>query len=79
MAAGNIEMDYFVAMFNCHKNGGRRKSAKKFKEIWGEQKFKKKIQPFIRKGIMSIFDTKPNKYTKFFVLYNRDIVNGKRK
>lgn len=72
------KMDYYFAMFNCHKNNALEKTCNKFKEIWTDKKFESKIQPIIEAGVMSIFQEKPNKYTKFFVFYNRDIVNGER-
>jgi hypothetical protein len=73
-----IKMDYYFAMFNCHKNNALEKTCNKFKEIWGERKFETKIQPLIDKGVMSVFSEKPNRYNKFLVFYNHDIVNGNR-
>ena len=71
-------MDAYFALFNCHVNNALEKTTEKYKEIWGAKRFEKKIQPFIDNGIMSIFNTKPNRDLKFFVFYNADVVNAVR-
>jgi len=38
-----------------------------FVDMFSIQEFNKEIQPFINKGVMSIFNVKPNKYTLFYV------------
>lgn len=70
------KMDYRFALFNCHINNGLEETKKKFIEIWGQKKYDEVFQPVIDKGIMSIFQKKPNKYTKFIVFYNQKIVNA---
>ena len=71
-------MDPYFSVFNCHVNNALEISIAKYKEIFGESRFEKKIRPFLDKGIMSIFKTPPQRDTKFFVLYITDVVNGKR-
>lgn len=69
-------MDVYFAVFNCHENDALNKAISMFKEIYGQQRLEKCIQPFIDQGIMSIFNQSPNRSTKFFCLYIHRVVNA---
>lgn len=71
-------MSPYIALFNCHINNALETTIEKYKEFFGENRFEKKIKPFIDNGIMSIFGVKPNRDLMFFVFYNADVVNGVR-
>jgi hypothetical protein len=68
-------MDPFFALFNCHINNAQEGAMKEFINTFGQDVWDKRIQPFMDKGIMSIFDKKPNKYTRWFVMKVQEIVN----
>lgn len=70
------KLDCYFALFNCHINDALNRTCDKFKEIYGAKRFESNIKPFIDKGIMSMFNQSPNKYLKFFIFYNKRIVNG---
>lgn len=76
-------MNAYLSVFNCHINDALGKAIKEFKSTYNERKFDKHIKPYLDAGIMSIFDTKPDRYTKFFVFYIQRVVNtpanGKKK
>jgi hypothetical protein len=56
----------YFAFFNQHDIDF--KSAKEnFIKEFSEEDFKKEIQPFVDKGIMSIFQVKPNDQRRWFV------------
>ena len=45
---------------------------------WGKELFNKKIAPIHKTGIMSIFNIKPNKYTRWYVELVAFLVNARR-
>jgi hypothetical protein len=59
-------MDIYFATFNCTKPD-LAKAKRAFGRKFGAGSFKTWIQPYLDKGIMSIFKDSPNKYTKFYV------------
>ena len=65
---GEPAMDAHFSLFNCHVNGAKEKANRSFIQKFGQEKFDKEIQPFHEDGIMGIFDKKPTKYTRFYVL-----------
>jgi len=64
------------ALFNCHVNRAKDRAIASFIRKFGYDTFRKKLEPFLDKGIMSIFDEKPNKHTKFFVQRITRFVNA---
>lgn len=68
-------MDIYFSVFNCHINDAKEKAIDMFKQVYSERKFEKQIQPFLDRGIMSIFNEDPNRYTRFFAGYIQRIVN----
>ena len=63
------------AVFNCHCNNARERAKELFIARFGITKWAEKIKPFHDKGIMSIFNEKPNKYTQWYVDTITAIVN----
>ena len=59
-------MDKYILFFN-QKPESANKAKIDFINEFGKERFMKEIQPFIDKGIMSIFAAKPNKYTTYYV------------
>lgn len=68
-------MDVYFAVFNCHVNNAKTKAVRRFNKKFGKETFNKEIRPFIKNGIMSMFHTEPNKYTKYFAETIQEIVN----
>ena len=68
-------MDLYASVFNCHVNDALEKAKKVFIETYGLRKYIKCIKPYIDNGVMSMFDEMPNKYTMFFALYIKRVVN----
>lgn len=56
----------FLAVFNCHVNNADRKARRDFRAKFGPDAWQKHMTPFVRKGLMSIFDEPQNKHTKFY-------------
>ncbi len=69
-------MDPFFSLFNCHVNDAERRAKESFIQKYDEATWKRELQPFINKGIMSIFDKPPSEFTQFFVDEVTRIVNG---
>jgi polysaccharide pyruvyl transferase WcaK-like protein len=58
--------DCYFAFFNQHDIDFQNAKQNFIKEF-SKEDFKKEIQPFVDEGIMSIFQTKPNDKTRWFV------------
>ena len=56
----------YIAFFNQRKSDFENAKESYIKKF-NEQDFKKEIQHFVDKGIMSIFQVKPNDKTRWFV------------
>jgi len=68
------KFDPYFAVFNCHVNGALGKASDAFKIKFPGQ-FDTEIQPYIDKGVMSIFDESPNEYLTYFVNAITNTVN----
>lgn len=68
------KMDDYIAVFNSWEKD-RDKARKLFRDKFGKEEYVKQIKPFFKKGLMSIFQTPPNKYTKWYVKTLAVIVN----
>src|SRR6185503_4859330 len=66
------------AVFNCHLNNAKAKAKRRFKKKFGAEVWKLEIQPFLNKGIMSIFEQEPNDHTLWYVDEITAIVNARR-
>ncbi len=55
------------AVFNLHINDAESKAKQAFVKRFAQETFDSEIQPFIDKGIMSIFNTKPTEHTRWYV------------
>lgn len=69
-------MDVYFAVFNCHVNNAKSKAIREFKKTYSPEIYDKEIKPFIKSGIMSIFQEKPNKYTLHFAETIQKYVNA---
>lgn len=69
-------MDMFVSVFNQHVNGASRKAKAEFVKKFGKDEWAIRMQPFVKKGIMSIFNDKPTRWTKWYAKRVCEIVNG---
>jgi len=61
------QTDDFTAVFNCREEE-LKKAKKQYIKVMGEKSFNKVIQPYIDKGIMSIFEDNPTKETAYYVV-----------
>lgn len=68
-------MDAYFAMFNCHVNHAAARARKEFVKKYGKRAWSRWIEPFSRRGIMSIFREPPNEHTRFYVETVHSIVN----
>jgi hypothetical protein len=66
-----------VALFNCHLNNAQERAKVAFIKRFDEASWKKEIQPFIDKGLMSITEN-PNGYARWFVEAVAIFVNENR-
>lgn len=55
------------ALFNCHINNAEEKANSAFVRRWDFETWQKEIEPYLEKGIMSIFEGEPNEYTTWYV------------
>ena len=69
-------MSEYFAVFNCHVNNASERARRVFNKRFGAGSYRKHISPLVKRGIMSIFDDKPNTYTLFYVATITRIVNG---
>ena len=60
-------MSVDFAVFNLHRNNAGKRANKLFITKYGRTEFNKTMMPFHRKGIMSIFDSRPTRRTKMWV------------
>lgn len=60
-------LDPHFSLFNCHLNNAKDRAKTQFILRNGKACWKREIQPFVDKGIMSIFSVKPTKWTKQFL------------
>ena len=65
--ATNEMLDVQFALFNCHINKAQEKVKILFIKRFGQDIWDKEIELFEKKGIMSIFDTKPTYHTEWYV------------
>lgn len=72
-------LDHGFAVFNLHLNKAGKRADEEFKKQFGEQKFNRHILPHHMKGIMSIFERKPNIYTMAWVALVTAFVNEGRR
>jgi hypothetical protein len=70
------KMDVRVSVFNCHSNKADERAKVAFIDLFDQKLWDKKIQPFIDKGVMSIFDEKLNTHTQFYAWTIWLFVNG---
>jgi len=70
------EMNAYEALFNCHINDALNKAIDLFIKKYGENVYNKQIAPFVKRGVMGIFEKNPNEYTIFFVDSVTNYVNS---
>lgn len=70
-------MDEVFAVFNYHINKVDIKAKKNYIKKYDKKSWKKCVQPFINKGVMSIFDVPPTEHTLFYVQQVHKYVNKK--
>lgn len=70
-------MSTCFSVFNCHINDALTKSIEAFTATYNQRKFDEHIRPHIQDGVMGIFESQPNRYTKFFVFYIQRVVNSR--
>lgn len=68
-------MDEGFALFNWHVNNANRRIKKEFVAKYGQKAWDRHIKPHVKQGIMSIFETKPNRYKVWFVKRVQEMVN----
>lgn len=73
----NKRMDIYVSVFNMHKNNAEEKAKQEFIAQYGKSTFEAKIQPYIEKGIMSIFKEEPSLYMMAWTSLITFFVNNK--
>jgi hypothetical protein len=71
-------MSVYFSLFNCHLNNAKERADREFIAQFGLEKFKEEIEPFILKGIMSIFDKEPNFFTFAYTVLVTAYVNEGR-
>lgn len=69
MATAQVEapMDINFALFNYHVNNAKTKAKKAFIQRFGQEKWDTVMKPYVKNGIMGIFNDKPTDETKFYV------------
>jgi len=60
-------MGAYLSVFNQHLNDAAELTRADFIEIFGQEDWDREMQPFVDKGVMSLFQEEPNPYTKFYV------------
>lgn len=78
MAKTKERMSQGFAVFNLHVNDAGDRASREFVAQFGQEKFDQKIKPFIDKGVMSIFDQKPTRWTLAWVTLVTAFVNEDR-
>ncbi len=68
-------LDAGFSLFNCHINDAKDRAKDAFIKIHGSTAFENEIQPFLDKGIMSIFESKPNRWIRTYVDLIQAFVN----
>lgn len=68
-------MEPFIAVFNCHVNNAKARADAEIIAQFGQEVFDKKIAPYHKKGIMAIFNKKPNHVTAAWVAVCTAFVN----
>ena len=63
------------AVFNLHVNDAGQKADAEFKRMFGQEVFDKVIAPCHKKGIMSIFEKRPDLHTSAWVTLCTYFVN----
>lgn len=71
-------MDPCFSVFNLHVNGAGNRADGEFKAQFGEKRFESEINPYHKKGIMSIFENTPSIYTMSWVALVTVFVNEGR-
>jgi hypothetical protein len=72
-------MSPYFAVFNCHVNRAQGRATRAFKRKFGPEPFEKNIRPRLKEGIMSIFQNRPNRWTRWYVAKITEFVNEDRK
>ena len=68
-------MDAYKAVLNSHRNNALDQSIALFMVYYGNDTFRSEIYPYLEKGLTSIFEDAPSKYTEFFVESIHKFVN----
>lgn len=70
------KMDVQFSVFNNHINKAAERAKVAFLDLFDQKLWDKRIQPFVDKGIMSLFNEKPNTHSQFYVWTIWLFVNG---
>lgn len=70
------KMNPYFAVFNAH-DPDLRKAREAFNKHFGKGVYQKRISPFMRKGIMTIFHKPPNNWTRWYVNRLTEFVNAR--
>lgn len=67
-------MNSYFAVFNI-QDKEKRQAARAFNRKFGKGSYQKHILPFVKQGIMSIFNKPPNNYTSWYINKVTHLVN----
>lgn len=63
----NFNGSLYFAVFNCHKND-QKQARERVIQKHGKDAYDRDVKPLISKGVMGIFNQKPNRATRCYAL-----------